>query len=84
MRARGSHGLLLFTDGIDYRNWHDNLGTALYCNVIIMTSSGYGDITPAPPVTRMLDCMQAITGTFYIAVVGANPVGVNSRIAKQT
>jgi voltage-gated potassium channel len=66
-------------NGIDYRNWHDNLGTAIYFSFITMTSTGYGDITPALPVTRTLAFLQAITGTFYMAVVVASLVGAFSR-----
>ncbi len=72
------HGII----GLEYRNWHDNLGTALYFSFITMTSTGYGDIIPALPVTRTLAYMQAITGTFYMAVVVANLVGAFSRTAK--
>jgi voltage-gated potassium channel len=66
-------------NGIDYQNWHDNLGAAIYFSFITMTSTGYGDITPALPVTRTLAYMQAITGTFYMAVVVASLVGAFSR-----
>ncbi len=69
-------------NGLEYRNWHDNLGAAIYFSFITMTSTGYGDITPALPVTRTLAYMQAITGTFYMAVVVANLVGAYSRTAK--
>jgi voltage-gated potassium channel len=69
--------------GLEYRNWHDNLGTAVYFSFITMTSTGYGDIIPVLPVTRTLAYMQAITGTFYMAVVVANLVGAYSRAAKQ-
>lgn len=66
-------------NGIEYQNWHDNLGAAIYFSFITMTSTGYGDITPALPVTRTLAYLQAITGTFYIAVVVASLVGAFSR-----
>jgi voltage-gated potassium channel len=66
-------------NGIPYRNWNDNLGAAIYFSFITMTSTGYGDITPALPVTRTLAYLQAITGTFYIAVVVASLVGAFSR-----
>jgi len=66
---------LLFTNGIDHRKWHDNLGTALYFSVITMTSNGYGDITRALAVIRTLTYMQAITSIFSLAAVGASPIG---------
>jgi voltage-gated potassium channel len=71
-------------NGIEYGNWNDNLGTAIYFSFITMTSTGYGDITPAIPVTRTLAYLQAITGTFYMAVVVASLVGAFSRAAKQS
>lgn len=61
--------------GIEYKNWNDNLGAAIYFSFITMTSTGYGDITPLLPVTRTLAYLQAITGTFYMAVVVASMVG---------
>ena len=67
-------------NGIEYQNWHDNLGAAVYFSFITMTSTGYGDITPALPVTRTLAYLQAITGTFYMAVVVASLVGTFSRV----
>ncbi len=66
-------------NGIEYQNWHDNLGAAIYFSFITMTSTGYGDITPALPITRTLAYLQAITGTFYMAVVVASLVGAFSR-----
>jgi voltage-gated potassium channel len=65
--------------GIEYKNWNDNLGAATYFSFITMTSTGYGDITPVLPVTRTLAYLQAITGTFYMAVVVASMVGAFSR-----
>ena len=70
--------------GIEYRNWNDNLGATIYFSFITMTSTGYGDITPLLPVSRTLAYLQAITGTFYIAVIVANLVSAFSRSSKQT
>jgi voltage-gated potassium channel len=71
-------------NGIDVRNWNDNLGSAIYFSFITMTSTGYGDITPVLPVTRTLAYMQAITGTFYMAVLVAHLISAFSRAAKQS
>lgn len=60
--------------GIEYRDWHDNFNAAAYYSFVTMTSLGYGDITPTVPVTRTLAYLQAITGTFYMAVVVASLV----------
>ena len=69
-------------NGIEYQNWRDNLGATVYFSFITMTSTGYGDITPALPVTRTLAYLQAITGTFYMAVVVASLVSTFSRATK--
>jgi voltage-gated potassium channel len=62
-------------NGIEYQNWHDNFGVAVYFSFVTMTSLGYGDISPAIPFTRALAYLQAITGTFYMAIVVASLVG---------
>ena len=67
-------------NGIEHRNWSDNFATALYFSFVTMTSLGYGDISPAVPVSRVLAYLQAIAGTFYMAVVVASMVG--ARVSK--
>lgn len=62
-------------NGIEDREWHDNFGQVAYYSYITMTTVGYGDITPAIAVTRTLAYLQAITGTFYMAIVVASMVG---------
>lgn len=69
-------------NGIEYQDWHDNFGEAAYFSYITMTTLGYGDISPAIPITRTLAFLQAITGTFYMAVVVASMVGRVSRTSK--
>ena len=62
-------------NGIEYRDWHDNLSSMLYFSFVTMTTLGYGDITPAIPIFRTLAYLQAVAGSFYMAVVVASLVG---------
>jgi hypothetical protein len=41
----------------------------IYFSLITLSSTGYGDITPAKPVTRSLAVAEAITGQLYIAIM---------------
>ncbi len=62
-------------NGIEYRDWHDNLSSMLYFSFVTMTTLGYGDITPAKSSFRTLAYLQAVAGSFYMAVVVASLVG---------
>lgn len=62
-------------NGIEHIYWADNFSNALYYSYITMTSVGYGEITPAIPLTRTLAYLQAVLGAFYMAVVVASLVG---------
>jgi hypothetical protein len=66
-------------EGIEYRDWHDNFGIAAYFSYVTMTTLGYGDITPVVPITRTLAYLQAVTGSFYLAIVVASLVGAFAR-----
>lgn len=66
-------------NGITHQDWHDNFGITTYFSYVTLTTLGYGDISPAIPVTRALAFLQAITGTFYMAVVVASMIGRVSR-----
>ncbi|MEZ5502918.1 MAG: potassium channel family protein [Halioglobus sp.] len=69
--------------GLSYQQWDENFGAAAYFSYVTMTTLGYGDITPAVPVIRTLAYLQAITGSFYMAIVVASMVGAfNSRSPK--
>ena len=65
-------------NGIERENWSDNFSNAVYFSFVTMTSLGYGDISPALPVTRALAYLQAIAGAFYMAIVVASLVGART------
>jgi voltage-gated potassium channel len=44
----------------------------LYFSYITLATVGYGDIQPAVPVSQTLAYLEAITGTFYLAIVVAS------------
>jgi voltage-gated potassium channel len=68
--------------GIEYQDWHDNFGITNYFSYVTLSTLGYGDISPAIPVTRTLAFLEAITGTFYMAVVVASMIGRVSKKSK--
>jgi voltage-gated potassium channel len=70
-------------NGIEYRHWAENFSLTTYFSYVTMTTLGYGDISPAVPVSRVLVFLQAIFGTFYMAVVVASMIGARtSKILK--
>ncbi|MCA9497731.1 MAG: potassium channel family protein [Nitrospirales bacterium] len=48
----------------------------LYYSFVTITTSGYGDITPAKPIARTVAYLEAIVGQFYVAVLVAWLVGM--------
>jgi len=65
-------------NGIERTSWSDNFSNAAYFSFVTMTSLGYGDISPALPVTRALAYLQAIVGTFFMAIVVASLIGART------
>jgi len=51
---------------------------ALYFSFITLSTVGYGDISPAAPVARMLAMTEAVTGTFYLALLISRLVAMYS------
>ena len=52
--------------------------TAFYFSFVTLSTVGYGDITPASSVARMLAVMESMTGTLYVAVLIARLVALYS------
>jgi hypothetical protein len=52
--------------------------TAHYFSYITLCSVGYGDIVPVSPTARMLSMVEAMTGTFYVAVMIARLVALHA------
>jgi voltage-gated potassium channel len=61
-------------NGVDKQDWTENFAITTYFSYVTLTSLGYGDISPAEPVSRVLVYLEAISGTFYMAVVVASLV----------
>ena len=70
-------------NGIEYRHWAENFSTSIYFSYVTMTTLGYGDISPAVPISRVLVFLQAIFGTFYMAVVVASMIGARTGKTKK-
>ena len=68
--APGSfNGIAGSSDGSWQSDW-------LYFSFVTMTTLGYGDVSPASPLARLLAYMQATVGIFYIATLVAGLVSV--------
>ena len=62
-------------NGLPAGDWVDYFPNACYFSYVTLTTLGYGDISPAEPVSRVLVYFEAITGAFYMAIVVASLVG---------
>ena len=60
--------------GIEATRGGDLFVTAIYFSFVTMTSLGYGDISPTGPIGQVMVIIEAITGTFYMAVIVATMV----------
>lgn len=47
----------------------------LYFSFVTLATLGYGDISPALPIAKSLAYLEAITGTFFLAIVVASLIG---------
>ncbi len=48
----------------------------IYYSFVTLTSLGYGDVSPAAPLTRSLAILEAVTGQLYLVMAVASLVGV--------
>ncbi len=62
-------------DGVRIVDGVSDFPHLLYFSYVTLTTLGYGDVTPAIPLTRTLAYLEAITGTFYLAIVVASLIG---------
>lgn len=69
-------------NGMEYQLWEDNFSHSTYFSYVTLTTLGYGDISPAEPLSRVLVYIEAMVGTFYMAVVIASLIG--ARAGKKT
>lgn len=51
-------------------------GQMQYFSFMTLSTLGYGDILPIAPLPRLLACMEAICGQFYLAILVAGLVSV--------
>ena len=58
--------------GIPSENSAVNFAHILYFSYVTLATLGYGDVTPVVPLTWTLAYLEAITGTFYLAIVVAS------------
>jgi hypothetical protein len=63
-------------NGIGSVPFEGQLSEMLYFSYITLTTLGYGDITPAHPVTRWMAQFEAFFGQLYIAILIASLVGM--------
>ena len=47
----------------------------LYFSYVTLATLGYGDISPAVPLSKTLAYLQAVAGTFYVAIIVASLIG---------
>ena len=52
------------------------LADMLFFSITTLTSTGYGDITPAAPFARSMSLLEQLVGIFYIAVLISRLVGL--------
>ena len=61
------------------QEWYLLLPDFIYYSFVILTTVGFGDITPTQPITKFLAYFEALIGQFYIAILVASLVGAAAR-----
>ncbi len=61
-------------NGIEAKPWVENLFEVIYFSFITLTTVGYGDISPALPISRFFVFIESILGSFYLAIMVASLV----------
>lgn len=61
--------------GIDLETGVDAFPRVLYFSYVTLATLGYGEISPAAPISKTLAYLQAVTGTFFLAIVVASLIG---------
>ena len=56
------------------------MADTLYFSFVTLATLGYGDITPTGPATRGLAVFEAIVGQFYLAILVARLVGLQTAL----
>lgn len=59
-----------------------HLSPTNYFSFVVLTTLGFGEITPVGPLARVLVTIEAVTGMFYLAMVVASLVGSMARSAE--
>ena len=62
--------------GLEQDLWQENTSALIYYSIVTLTTLGYGDISPAQPITQFLAYMEAVTGVFYMAILVASLIGI--------
>jgi voltage-gated potassium channel len=63
-------------NGLESGPWQRNLDDLIYYSMITLTTVGYGDISPATPLTRFLAYMESGIGIFYTTILVASLIGM--------
>ena len=63
-------------NGLESVPFEGQLSEMLYFSYVTLTTLGYGDVTPAHPVTRWMAQFEAVFGQLYIAILIASLVGM--------
>jgi voltage-gated potassium channel Kch len=63
-------------NGLETGPWQRNLDDLIYYSMITLTTVGYGDISPATPLTRFLAYMESGIGIFYTTILVASLIGM--------
>lgn len=63
-------------NGIGAVPFEGQLSEMLYFSFVTLTTLGYGDVTPAHPITRWMAQLEAVFGQLYIAILIASLVGM--------
>ena len=63
-------------NGTEPGSWSQIFHEIVYFSFVSLTTLGYGDISPAIPITRFLVYLEAIVGQLYLAIMIASLVGI--------
>ena len=64
-------------NGAEAGPWLESIPEFIYFSFVSLTTLGYGDISPATPVSRFVVYLEAIAGQLYLAIMIAGLVGIS-------